>query len=189
MRGGGISSFAFLGPGVHRSHFLRHGAVKERQEFFRSSFFVKGKYKAKKRKRERLGGELLFRGFVVVLMQVMAHSKEAFRKAIRSGVPLLIGSATEERLAYRRDSHHSRRLALDGFLKNDTIPTRLSAFAQFIGDESDGFTVGGAVVFAEKFTAEQPVQHRLWRKYSSRIFSMPWLAPVSGMCNSKTKTL
>lgn len=94
-------------------------------------------------------------------MQVMAHSKEAFRKAIRSGVPLLIGSATEERLAYRRDSHHSRRLALDGFLKNDTIPTRLSAFVQFIGDESDEFTVGGAVVFAEKFTAEQPVQHRL----------------------------
>ena len=112
-------------------------------------------------------------------MQVMAHSKEAFRKAIRSGVLLLIGSATEERLAYRRDSHRRRRLALDGFLKNDTILTRLSAFAQFIGDESDEFTVGGAAVFAEKFTAEQPVQHRPWRKYSSRIFSMPWLSSAS----------
>ena len=74
-------------------------------------------------------------------MQVMAHSKEAFRKAIRSGVLLLIGSATEERLAYRRDSHRRRRLALDGFLKNDTMP-RPTARLLTIADEF--FAVGAS---------------------------------------------
>ena len=120
-------------------------------------------------------------------MQVMAHSKEAFRKAIRSGVLLLIGSATEERLAYRRDSHRRRRLALDGFLKNDTILTRLSAFAQFIGDESDEFTVGGGGCHSLK--SSQPNSLFNIALWTVENFQYAVLAAGKRICNSKTKTL